>query len=985
MIRARIPIILIIFLFVLAGGCEPVSEDNPSGKKGRITLNGESQYTVPSEGGTVIITFSASRDWTAALSPDSASGWLTLSPASGSKKEGTLTVKVAPNGETDDRSATVRLSCGASSASVTITQKQKGALAMTPSAVRVRADGGSFEVEITTNVDVNIEITAGSDWLSELTTKSLSTQKHTFKALGNESQDRRKGEIVFRYDAEGLVEKLTVTQLGKSDADIPDDAFRAWLLGRFDTDNDGILSKEECAAVKEMAIGDDIPLAKSLSGIRFFPHLSEFSIRGTAVEGTADFSDNKELKSLFFENDACVEGIVIGSDAVDTLYADGCSALKEVVLPDAEFLPNLRSVNVRGTSLPSLDLSPAPALKSLDCLDCPLLTDVYLRIGTKCEIAYDQKITTIHYIGDELDEVLEFEDPVFKKILVNLFDKDENNEISKREALNAVSLEIDGDVLRSVLAEGDTLRSFKGISHFENLEEFSIYYYSNSRQSLAGRVRAEFIDEFASLQSLKTFSVVGDTQSPSPNLGFYGSIPEGMGDLPELEYFGINGCPVTGTIPANLVLNKQTRLVDVRNCSLSPTHVTVPSSELPDHPERGAYSKAVYAFDQYQTEWRNNAYYLNTNKIIPGNLTYRSDVDGTGPVHPDGELVLYHKATKGEGVNLILTGDGFTEANNTVEGTLETYMAHSAETLFNQDPFNKLRDYFNVYFLFAHSVTEGIGTTYFVDSNDETGQTVRTYLSKFRSRMRNPAIETTCSGNDNLLVSFIRNAGLDPALSSICVIMNAQDYAGCCYFWNNTLYGQYSICYLPVGRLFELTFLHEFGGHGFGRLADEYDGANAGYDRSSWEELGRVPNIIGSECGGDPDKAPWAAFINDGRYADEDVGLYKMSSWSGLWRSSRNSIMRIPWDEGGDRFNVPSRESIYLFTMFISGASSSSWSSWKEFHDQYDREDFVAVDKQAAPPSDTPRRAPVRRLSPVLSNGFRMPDPPLPTPPVFVK
>lgn len=95
--------------------------------------------------------------------------------------------------------------------------------------------------------------------------------------------------------------------------------------------------------------------------------------------------------------------------------------------------------------------------------------------------------------------------------------------------------------------------------------------------------------------------------------------------------------------------------------------------------------------------------------------------------------------------------------------------------------------------------------------------------------------------------------------------------------------------------------------------------------------------------------------------------------------------MRYPWDEDGDRFNVPSRESIYLFTMFLSGASSSSWSSWKEFHDQYDREDFVAVDKQAAPPSDTPRRAPVRRLSPVLSNGFRMPEPPLPTPPVFVK
>ena len=985
MIRARIPFYFVLtFLIVLAGGCEPV--DNPSGKKGRITLNGESQYTVPSEGGTVTVTFSASRDWTAAVSGGSASGWLSLSPDSGSKKEGSLTVKVAPNEDTDDRSATVLLSCGASTASVTVTQKQKGALFMTTSAVQVRAGGGSFEVEISTNVDVTIAITAGSEWISELTTKSLSTHKYTFAASGNESQDRRKGEIVFRNDADGLVEKLAVTQLGKSDADIPDDAFRTWLLGRFDTDNDGILSKEECAAVKEMAIGDDIPLAKSLSGIGSFPHLSELAVRGTAVEGTVDLSDNKELKSLFFENDASVEGIKIGSVAIDTLYAGGCSVLKEIVLPDEAFLLKLRSVHVRGTSLPVLDLSPAPALKSLDCLDCPLLTDVYLRTGTKCELAYDPEITTVHYVGDEMDTVLDFEDPVFKKILVKLFDKDGNDEISKREALDAVSLEIDGDVLRSVLSEGDTLCSFKGISHFENLVEFSLYYKTSSMNTLAGRVRAEFIDEFASLRSLKTFYVVGPTASSSPALGLYGSIPEGMGDLPKLEYFRMNGCPVTGTIPANLILNKQTRMVDVIECSLSPTHVTVPASELPDHPERGAQNKVVSAYNQYEMECRDNAYYLNNKKIIPGNLTYRSDVDGTGPVHPDGELVLYHKAKKGEGINLILTGDGFTEANNTIGGTLETYMVHSARTLFSQEPFNKLRDYFNVYFLFAHSETEGIGTIYFVDSVDENdGSSVRTYLSKFRSRMRNPSVDTGCSGNDLTLVSSIRDAGLDPERSSICLIMNAQDYAGCCYFWNNTLYGQYSICYLPVSRLFELTFVHEFGGHGFGRLADEYDGANSGYDRSYWEELGRFPNITGPECGGDPGKAPWAAFIDDGRYKDEDVGLYKISSWSGLWRSSDNSIMRYPWDEDGDRFNVPSRESIYLFTMFLSGASSSSWSSWKEFHDQYDREDFVAVDKQAAPPSETPRRAPVRHLSPVLSNGFRMPEPPPPTPPVFVE
>ncbi|MCR5561384.1 MAG: hypothetical protein K6F58_06175 [Bacteroidales bacterium] len=200
----------------------PEEEPQPEpSRKDTITLSSPAGITLPVEGGSATITFSASGDWTAALANDRGS-WLDVSPSSGSKDEGSITVSAGENPDTDDRSAVVRLTCGKASASVTVTQKQKDALTQTPSIslstdkVSIGTEGGTFTVDVDANVDVTMAITAGAEWLSEVSISSTCTNSYTFQATANDSPDQREGTISFRNEANGLEATVTVTQMQKN-------------------------------------------------------------------------------------------------------------------------------------------------------------------------------------------------------------------------------------------------------------------------------------------------------------------------------------------------------------------------------------------------------------------------------------------------------------------------------------------------------------------------------------------------------------------------------------------------------------------------------------------------------------------------------------------------------------------------------------------------------------------------------------------------
>ena len=327
--------------------------------------------------------------------------------------------------------------------------------------------------------------------------------------------------------------------------------------------------------------------------------------------------------------------------------------------------------------------------------------------------------------------------------------------------------------------------------------------------------------------------------------------------------------------------------------------------------------------EQYKREW---PWY---SSIIKG-----YDFGNDNPDHyittdysKDGSIVSLQTATIGEGIDVVLMGDAYSD-RQIENGTYKTDMEYIYSNLFTQEPYKSFKDHFNVYYVNVVSATEGYeyGNTaldgYFGDG-------------------------TLVGGNDNAVFNYALNAisehNMDEAL--IIVAMNSDNYAGTCYMYYPTYttgtYGSGpSVAYFPKGgdaTTFAQLLHHESCGHGFAKLADEY----------AYEDMGAIPEATVTthktqqddwgwwknvDFTSDPTATRWSHFVNDTRYANERLGAYEggLTYWTGVWRPTENSIMR--YNTGG--FNAPSREAIYYRIHKL--AYGDSW--------EYDYEDFVEWD-----------------------------------------
>ena len=150
---------------------------------------------VSEEGGTFSVSFTSSDAWQASVINGRAD-WLRLSPESGSKGKGTLSIQVSPNEEYDERRATVQVKCGTAQVTLTVAQKQKDAITASASKQEFGAEGGEFTIQVSTNIDFTSSVTAGAEWLVPVQTKGLATHSLVFKVLANEESQKREGAVV---------------------------------------------------------------------------------------------------------------------------------------------------------------------------------------------------------------------------------------------------------------------------------------------------------------------------------------------------------------------------------------------------------------------------------------------------------------------------------------------------------------------------------------------------------------------------------------------------------------------------------------------------------------------------------------------------------------------------------------------------------------------------------------------------------------------
>lgn len=300
----------------------------------------------------------------------------------------------------------------------------------------------------------------------------------------------------------------------------------------------------------------------------------------------------------------------------------------------------------------------------------------------------------------------------------------------------------------------------------------------------------------------------------------------------------------------------------------------------------------------------------------------------------DGEYVQLQAADVDNGINIVFMGDGFSD-RQIADGTYEDVMNMGYEAFFSEEPFYSFKKYFNVYYVIAVSDKEGCSESAVSSSPNNT--IFKTYFGD----------GTTVGGDDNVVKTYTKKI---PALENIddrhltsIVMLNSTKYAGTCYMYYSSVCQNgegYSVSYFPIGSSYEAlrrVLTHEANGHGFGKLADEYDSGGNSFCtlsnlKNSYNPMGWHLNIDNVS---EPSQTIWSEFYNIDYYRyNEGVGSYAGAyTWPAdndpiFYRPTNTSIMR--YNTGG--FNAPSRKAIYVrMHKMVYGAD---W-TWEDYKDEF--------------------------------------------------
>lgn len=363
-------------------------------------------------------------------------------------------------------------------------------------------------------------------------------------------------------------------------------------------------------------------------------------------------------------------------------------------------------------------------------------------------------------------------------------------------------------------------------------------------------------------------------------------------------------------------------------------------------------------------------------------------------------------------VTIAVVGDGFTKDQ---QGTYETLAKSAVDALMNTEPYKTYKSYFNVWILKAASKESGAGVT------DGSGNVTTPVKNYFGSKWGKNSYGDMSLDSDVLFDFVTENcpdiSGGTHAITEvpILVIINDSRYGGICHSYSNGQgYGMVPYTYegggiswsypnvtpstndpLPTPVTSEVmqanyhgttsaernamgynsgdwrnTVVHEFGGHCFGRLGDEYWPNNqltyeaGAISSQSWQ----VPFSL--NLASDPTAVPWAAEVMD--YPLETlvakdpnygrVGIFQGggNKLFGRWRSEMISCMI----DNRFYFSAWQRMLIVKRIMSLSGTA-------------YNAESFWVNDKTADPVRDS-------QSSPVMGGDVRpVREMPLLPPPVL--
>lgn len=321
--------------------------------------------------------------------------------------------------------------------------------------------------------------------------------------------------------------------------------------------------------------------------------------------------------------------------------------------------------------------------------------------------------------------------------------------------------------------------------------------------------------------------------------------------------------------------------------------VTVTVSEMPRTQETfeqevrvdGNYSRT----DTYKGRAGEIVFLLNDKDYRSAMTVEQYDYD-----YADGETLTLQSATRGAGIDIVLMGEGY-DAKDIASEMYKKDMSEAMGHFFGLEPYTTYQEYFNVYAVFAKSDETGVGTVNTIVDNK-----FGTYITQ--NRMKQPDVDG--------IFSYARKTPMkDVSKSLVILVDNTSLYEGVTFMFGDGS----AIASCPKSTLaypfdFRGIVQHEAGGHGFGKLADEYiyhnafisacscfDGCDHGLIFNANKSRGWYRNL---DFTGDMHEVGWSHLIFHPQYSDVvDVyeGGYMHSR--GVFRSEPNSCMNnnIPY------------------------------------------------------------------------------------------
>lgn len=310
-----------------------------------------------------------------------------------------------------------------------------------------------------------------------------------------------------------------------------------------------------------------------------------------------------------------------------------------------------------------------------------------------------------------------------------------------------------------------------------------------------------------------------------------------------------------------------------------------------------------------------------------------------------GSCITLNKATKGKGIDFVILGDGFTKESMGLEGHWHKHMQLAMEGIFKYEPLASFKEYCNVYAVTAVSASNiikggEVSNTFFgahFTSKDGGFLSTRSEaeVSDF-AYTHSPVIKEKGTPKDMfvlLLVNTTKYGGIS--------ILNGENANFCSGIGINTLYdGSGSSIYQPREDFYQPLLVHEFIGHGFGKLVDEYIQGSAQRipEKEKEQSIQRKKTFgIGQniEYTNDPaqfDNKYWQKLLEI-KYPGVEVFEGAAHYSFGAWRSNESDLMR---DTFGSPFFSPVNREIILRQIYkLAG-----------MEDEYSLDVFLEYDKK---------------------------------------